>query len=396
MLGWLVLLVGCGDPVPDCAGSDCMLLAEGERPGPIALALYERACATGEIRGCHEAARRREFGEGVDLDPAAAFAGYVAVCDAGGAPGCTSAANMLRKGTAPGGADPGRARGMLDTSCAAGDALGCASLAQLYALAGDASAAEGAARRSCDLGEQFGCALARQVAERPPAPADACAGEASPQCFDRIAWMLSVGEAPEKAEAVARLEQLCTGGSQESCVELGYVLSKGVGVEADPARAVALYEGACPTVPTACVNLAALLKEGRGAAPDAARRSALLSDACSRGLLEACVELGNDHFDAGRIDDARRAWRAACDAGVGLGCNNEADLLIGLATGPEEAAPAFELLGRACSLGEALACGRLGYELMRGVLVPADPIEGQRLLQHACQQGVTQACQSLP
>ena len=64
-------------------------------------------------------------------------------------------------------ADLARAEGLLETACAAADPLGCASLAQLHALAGDADAAE-AAMRSIVAESAEAVETMRESPEPPP------------------------------------------------------------------------------------------------------------------------------------------------------------------------------------------------------------------------------------
>lgn len=390
--------------------------------------LLDAGCGDGVVAACGEAARTREFGDGVPIDTKGAFEGYTALCDNGVPRGCMAAGNMLAKGTAPGGPDAERARSLLAGACAMDDALSCAAYAQHLGVRGELEEARVVASKACQQGEPTGCGIVEMLGRLRRARLDpnACDGGDPLVCLDyATALSQGLGGPDEVARGGALLQAVCDGGNATACVNLGVVASKGLGTgAADPARAYALYRRACSAgEPTGCFDAALLLHEGRGIERDIPASLAAMAKLCDAaagdptpaalvparvgvGLdLEAswretrskgCVMSGNYHSDAGSEDEARDGWRRGCELGQAVGCTNYAlDLLKPGLGRAGDASAAIALLEKACAAGDPHGCAALGRELLLGGATKADPARGQRLLNEACRSGSDAACAAL-
>lgn len=389
-----ILLFSCNSP---CRGEACLAAADADPPR--AMEMLDKGCSDGVTDACGEAARRREFGFGTAIDLPAAFAAYERLCEAGAVRGCMAAGNMLRKGTAPGGADPARARALIQRACEAGDGLGCMAVAQIAMEDADFPAARAAAERACKLGEPLGCGAVQQLdAQPPPALPDerACEGEDLAACHGLAAALLDGGGGPGRvAEARQKLAELCEQrGFMPACLDYGVALSRGLGGPADPVAAAQVYERTCAQLPTACHNLGVMLTEGRGVPADVLRAEAYFMRACEGGEAGGCLMGANLASDRGEGPAARERWQRACEGELPLGCANLGLDLIEPATGlAADPGRGVALISQACEARDPHGCAVLGRELLRGTYVAADPARAQELLTWSCQQGVDAACE---
>lgn len=428
-----------------------------------ALAALDAGCKAKLERACVEAARVRLPGAGGDaltascgrgFAPACALAGdmhreagpdqlgaaeaaYQKGCDGGSAVACTGLAEVrVERGDFAG------AVGLLERSCGAGHAWGCAVLGDLWdqGAAGPRDAAKALALfdQACGRGLGFGCnaagtlldvgadgvtideagASARYVRACAVGMPDGCynlglqieGGEAAPRPLvegalggGALDWFrlgcegglvascaASARHEPDPTLARQLRERACADGAALACEDLAVAA-----LAADPKAAAAgpWLSAACEAGrPTACVRLAALRDE----AGDAAGARAALTPACAAGDPDGCAALGRmrDQGQGGDADlvGAVAAWRVACLGGRADACN---DLGANLAEGrgadrdPVAAAAAFE---RACAAGVVPACGNLGVLRVVGDGAPADPVGGVALLDQACAGGHAPSC----
>jgi TPR repeat protein len=152
-------------------------------------------------------------------------------------------------------------------------------------------------------------------------------------------------------------ERSCGQGRPEACSALGVVYEIGLGVPADPARAVELYDFACRSGNLhGCTNLAVARVQGIGGPRDEHAGAAVLATSCNRGDARACLYLARLH-DAGDAPPAERAMVArllefACDGQEATACVARAESLARAGRYGD----AFAYYGKACSLGDARAC----------------------------------------
>jgi TPR repeat protein len=151
----------------------------------------------------------------------------------------------------------------------------------------------------------------------------------------------------------------CSEGHPEACSALGVMNEIGVGVPANPARAVALYDRACRSGNVhGCTNLAVARIEGIGGPRDVRLAARLLEPSCDRGDARACLYLARLH-DVGEgtsQDHALADWlfEVACDGEEASACVARAESLANAG----RRAQASEFYDKACSLGDARACAR--------------------------------------
>lgn len=162
----------------------------------------------------------------------------------------------------------------------------------------------------------------------------------------------------------------------------------------EPARAVALYEQACPHCGVSCANLAKALLSGNGTPKNVTRALGLYSSSCDGGDALACIALGLVYdlgFDA-PADKARAEslYRKACDAGNQVGCSNLAGLLA-RAAGDAPDPRVRELYEKNCAAGYLRDCSNLGV-LVEGL---GQTGEGKRLYEKACSGGPNEGCRNL-
>ncbi len=206
-------------------------------------------------------------------------------------------------------------------------------------------------REACRFGWRPAC---DPEAWEPTCPDDAATPAADPVGCLVLSWeALAAGAPPEAAQRPLRA--LCEAGWARACTDWGTVL-----VPRAPARAAALWEGACA--------------EGEGLA---CRLKGATARACSLGDGLACVQQ----------DDLPRA----CALGVPSACTAVAEARGGAAQGGGPVAEAYD---RACALGDPRGCTGLGQILAVGRGIPADPDEGVRLLLEACRSD-GEACRHL-
>jgi TPR repeat protein len=99
------------------------------------------------------------------------------------------------------------------------------------------------------------------------------------------AWRLS-------AKTAALISSPCNSGDMTACFNLGVQYDQGLGVLADPARAMALYEKACDgRVGAACQKLGDDYWYGIGVAADKQKGATLLKEGCTLGFQWACQEV---------------------------------------------------------------------------------------------------------
>jgi hypothetical protein len=95
------------------------------------------------------------------------------------------------------------------------------------------------------------------------------------------------------SEAKRLAEQACDGGSEDSCINLGWLYDTGHGVARDYSRAASFYQRACDGgSPEGCFDLGADYDAGKGVARDYAQGASLLQKACDGGSAEGCGGLG--------------------------------------------------------------------------------------------------------
>ena len=248
---------------------------------------------------------------------------------------CVTAGDLARtRGDAASIEDAGRS---YDKACTAEDWLGCRKSGSLRELEKNEPLALESYTRSCDGKSPSGCAwLARSLERGRGIPRDLTRATSlyESACSEDPASCALLGfnaenrpiPRPEVAElsalhtrAAPALQTECASGGLVECVELGYLLQNGKGVERDPGAAVKLFHKAClGGLEEGCNNEAALAVMGSDAARNVGKAIESFRKACSAG-------------DPGGVQQPRRApgQRAFHDPAGAGGQRLQADLQRG-------------------------------------------------------------------
>jgi hypothetical protein len=191
---------------------------------------------------------------------------------------------------------------------------------------------------------------------KPPSP--------QPSNSDITQQAISLYDQKRFPDASPLLDKACTGGSGESCRDLGNMYRDGTGVGKDGLHAASLFSRACDIAPPmGCVNLGVMYHNGDGVAQNDVRAGDLYSKACDARDGIGCANLGNSYWNGRGVpqDDTRAAalYTRACDSGNGAGCSSLGICYwFGRGVG-KDPARARQLLIKGCGLGNQWGCDQL-------------------------------------
>jgi TPR repeat protein len=344
-----------------------------------------RLCDAGDSEGCYRAAQevfKAGKNSSIEERRQATKPFYEKACEQGHAKSCTALAGIVRFGT---NADKPRAKSLYERACTAGDSSACSSLASVAEFGGlELDRRQFASRldiafsyleKSCQLGSAYSCIevarrtiqgkgvtasvaqgmkifRARCEEKKSPVICSAWAdhlvtgvsGAAKDQkkahalyrdaCENQSFMKACVGAAQlertgakgvkkDTAQAKTRLERACSRNYMTACGELGRMHETGEGGEASSARALELYEKACPpgknTLGDACYYAALLYENG---APGVARQPDKVADtyarACTYGVIDpsiserACRKAAPLLRAEGKQREAHRMYSTLC------------------------------------------------------------------------------------
>ena len=166
----------------------------------------------------------------------------------------------------------------------------------LLSREGDRTAAVAALRKARELGSTSGW-VADWIDGRPRTTPAATAGTApraaaaaAPANIDHLVVACNKGDDEACRRMAEALTLACEGGDTPSCMPLGWLYTKGRGVDLDIIQGELLYERACNGgEPKACLALARSIEDRSEAPDDRARAAELTAVACARGLTAACA-----------------------------------------------------------------------------------------------------------
>ena len=377
----------------------CALLGDvyHERGGGDADAAYRKGCDGGAVVAC--------TGLAEGSPPEVAVGLLERSCGAGHAWGCAVLGDLWDRGVA-GPRDAPKAASLFEQACARGLGFACNAAGTLYDVGADGvpiDEAKGADRyaAACRLGAADGCynlGLQIEASEAPARPIMAGALGGGALDWFRLgcegglvaSCAASARHEPDRTLAQALREDACAKGAGLACEDLAVAT---LASDAKDARIPGWLTLACGSGrSSACVRLAVV----QVAAGDAAGARDALGKACASDDPDGCAALGRmrDLGEGGAEDlpGAVAAWRSACVGARVDACN---DLGANLAQGrgatrdPVAAAAAFD---RGCAAGVAAACGNLGVLRLVGDGAPADPAGGLALLDRACTSGHAPSC----
>jgi len=166
-----------------------------------------------------------------------------------------------------------------------------------------------------------------------------------------------------EAKNEVQCKEQCDKGSNESCYNLGVILSKKV----ERAQSIPHFR-----------------------------------KACAADLPEGCASLGIELMPAdddpdvmAKARDALSYLKKACDAGSGRGCDYAGDMLTERDYKIVDIAAAVKSYDRGCDLGNGMSCWSLAKLYFDGKHVPKDTKKGVSLLSKACVGGNADECLDL-
>ncbi|MGE6697733.1 hypothetical protein ACQKH5_08590 [Hyphomonas sp. NPDC076900] len=175
--------------------------------------------------------------------------------------------------------------------------------------------------------------------------------------------LMPVAAAQAGSADVGALEAGCDAAVAEACLALAERKIMAADGAQDLPGARQLFDKACYTLQAGegCLNLGFAWRAGLGAAPDETQALIHIRKACDLGNAAGCAELAKAYYH-------------------------------GEGVGPASPAAAFELYGRACTLGAGDACLRQGHMYAAGEATPADPGRALALYREACTQQSGAGC----
>ncbi len=357
-----------------------LLPPDSRAPNPQrAASLLQRACDSGDWRGCVDLADMAAGGAGIDRDEPRAAALYRRACDGGVGAACDKGGAMYLDGRGVT-RDVATAASMLERACEDGSRDGCNRLGVIYtrgiAVSRDEARAATLYDKACaqslgiacvnlGIAYQNGRGVPKDLTRARTAYNKACDAGYNWGCLD-VARLLARGEGGDRDErrAADLFQRACDSGLPEGCNDLGIAYARGAGVERDEVKAAALYQRACDGgTPAGCGNLGGMYRDGRAVPRDDVRAASLFQRACDGNGPPACYALGR-----------------ALMAGRGVTKNEAA------------ATAAFR---KSCDGGHADGCVELAAAYSRGTGVARDDAEAARLYQRACDGGAAVACSAL-
>jgi TPR repeat protein len=188
-------------------------------------------CDRGDAGSCANLGLMFDLGQGVKPDASRAAQLFETACEAGNAPACGRRGEMFLAGSGPG-VDAGRAREFLRRGCSGGWMAACTRLG--------------------DLERKTGLAV----------------------------------------NVLAMFERACRGGDGDGCASYGVIFGRGVGIPADPMKAVTYYTLGCDQNSLlGCTLLGEAYEKGEGVTADGARAADIYRRACDGGYADGCNRL---------------------------------------------------------------------------------------------------------
>ena len=338
----------------DLEAKECGMLGELYRLGWSGFAkderkaseIYRDACDFGEQFWCFKYAVRLHDGKGVAADKARAITLLEGACADKIEDSCEQLVRYLRPDN--GGTDANDARAQI------------------------------AADAACKRGSHDGCFLAAWGIR-----------------YDRRGPR-KVGEQAGGAESLPLFESACTGDIWSACSAAGDIYARGLGVPADPAKALARYTSACFPKSGAgsqrgCTALSKL-------APVDGRPSA---DELLRAAARACA-LGSERTDCDRVTPSSASEIAIVTRELDPACADRGDeyrcflaARIRFQGTSDDKQRAFELFNKQCTANQKLSCIGLADAMFWGIGTPKDVARAEALYEKRCDDTFGYACLQL-
>ena len=230
-----------------------------------------------------------------------------------------------------------------------------------------------------------------------------CDDGAADDCVD-LGWMLRTGEGVQVDFDRARrvLVKACGLGSALGCNDLGLMMELGEGQAADDKKAVYYYQLSC-TMGNGhgCRNWGLMIENGKGvSAPDMQRAMELFRKSCDMENGLACNDVGHllQHGKGPVAVDTPQAmtfYKRSCEYGSGHGCTNLGFMYEKGIAGTTDNEMAAQYYRYGCDYGNGTGCRNLGLLMMKGSGIPGDIVQANSLFSMACDLKDATGCRSL-
>jgi len=362
----------------------------------------DAACKAGSMAGCFDLGLAYNTGAGRPQNRPVAELIYRKACKAREASACYRLGRLLQdlnhNDPKQAAADNHAAAMMIILGCKLGSVESCDAqaddIAQGVLGEPDPVAAEKLRGKTCAAGWRASCRTLAALllgSDRSNAERDEAISLLDRQCRagDELAcseaenhWRSAEGETSAQVRTYQSLG--CDAGDSWSCSIIALAV-----LRRDPPdreAALELFDRACPSMGNACDNAAALREEPR------------LTADCTNGAQAACIKLGTlMAVRGGPLENRPRALEllgAACEADGRSACFNAAMQLFDKArkTGAAEPQRAELYLTRACQDGSTQACQTLADSLADGTVLVQDAARAAELYAPQCDAGRASAC----
>jgi TPR repeat protein len=222
------------------------------------------------------------------------------------------------------------------------------------------------------------------------------AAQGDPQACYELGRKYLVGKSTPRnlPEARRLLQSAAEAGHHGAMGSFGYMLARGIGMDADPAAGfVWIQKAADAGVSSAMLNQGIMTLRGQGVARDVEAGLTLIRKAADQGLVEAQARLAEAYFlgEDGLVtksDEAAAPWAMkAADAGHAWSQNLVGTLLEFGRGLPMDRPAAMQWYRRAAQQGQLKAQSTLGRHLFNGSIEPADRVAAYYWLRASGDQG---------
>ena len=279
--------------------------------------IWQKACESGEARGCVRLGFLYQSGRGVKQDDAKAGKFYQKACDTGELSSCDSLASLYQNS-----GEHAKAAAIFEQACEKGFGLSCYNLAQIYeaglGVASDESKALDLYVKACERGYAVVCYYLGGMY------ADGAMGKND--------------EAAKNSKNALKFYSLaCDGKIYEACEALGRLYEDGeAGFAQDIKVARSYYDKACAANAYKCSGSERLdeLQGGWAQYQSGQFKAAyeLGKESCDRGVANGCAALGELYAKGlgGARQDSEQAVKfreQACEGGFGASCAKFGEML---------------------------------------------------------------------
>jgi|GEM_PF-1208613 len=206
---------------------------------------------------------------------------------------------------------------------------------------------------------------------------------------------------PKDTPATQRYQARCDDGSVDDCVDLGWVLRTGEGVQVDFVRAKKALMRACGLgAALGCNDLGLMFELGEGMKADLKKAVYYYQQSCTMGNSHGCRNLGlmneNGRGTVANMEKAMDLFRKSCDMGNGLACNDVGHLLEhGKGSVAVDLSGAETFYQKSCKLKSGHGCTNVGFMYEKGIIGTVDLNAAVEHYRYGCDYGNATGCRNL-